>query len=120
MSDKHLATEADVKNDHLATHHEDLEYGDAGPRVRNPLRGIPKHELYQGVEAFTQEHNLQEYTEVFKRGALVAQKPLGYNSLSELSSEEKEALQYEQDHKWSGPWPLYFTGRLSRSSVRLS
>lgn len=114
MSDKHLAvSEADQKTDAYADHHEDIEYGGAGaggPRIQNALHGVPKDVLFANVEAFTQKHSLQEFTDIFKQGALVAQRPLGFDSMPELSADDKISLQYEQDHKWKQTFPLYFTG----------
>lgn len=110
MADKHLATESDVKGDTLS-HNENLEYGDVsdGPKMVNVLRGIPKSTLFESVEAFTRNHGLDEYTDVFKRGALVAQKPTAFDQMDELSADDKTALRYEIDHKWKQTFPLYFT-----------
>ena len=111
MSNKHLSNETDIKGDTVLGHHEDLEYDVAGAEngAVNALRGIPKGDLYEQVEAFTREHGLEENTEVFKQGALVAQHPLGFDHMEEVSAEDKAALRYEIDHKWSQTRPLYFT-----------
>lgn len=74
----------------------------------NPLAGIPRDKLFEGVDAFCAQHGLDEYRDLFRRGALVSQDPGSAQSLSELSAEEKEALEREHTHKWSQPWSLYF------------
>lgn len=106
MSDKHLATENEIKD--TVGHHENLEYGTEEKTV-NALHGISKSDLFEGVEAFTREHGLDEYTDVFKRGVLVAQKPRAFHQMDELSAQDKLDLQYELDHKWKQTFPLYFT-----------
>ena len=74
----------------------------------NPLANIPKGQLLSDVEAFCKQHNLEEYMEEFKRGALVAQSPSEAHTLYELSSDDKIALEREQTHRWSQPWQLYW------------
>ncbi|KAI5290953.1 hypothetical protein KEM52_000299, partial [Ascosphaera acerosa] len=80
---------------------------DLTARFQNPLYGIPKTELYADVERFCTQHGLTEYTEVFKKGALVAQHPKHTQDIAELTQEEKTDLQDEVDHKWRHPWALY-------------
>jgi len=115
MASKHLS-EADDKGDTVASHNEDLEYGrsSGGPGLVNILHGVPKEALFSAVEAFTAEHGLQESEQVFKKGALVAQKPHDFENIDDLSGEDKEALQYEVDNKWKQTGPLYFTGEHRR------
>ena len=74
----------------------------------NPLRDIPKEQLLSDVEAFCKQHNLEEYVEEFKKGALVAQSPLEAQNFQELSPEDKVALEREHTHRWSQPWQLYW------------
>ena len=74
----------------------------------NPLANIPKKQLLSDVETFCKQHNLQEYMDEFKRGALVAQSPSEAHTLHDLSSDDKVALEREQTHRWSQPWQLYW------------
>jgi len=74
----------------------------------NPLANIPRDQLLSDVEIFCKQHNLQEYMDEFKRGALVAQSPSEAHTLHELSSDDKDALEREQTHRWSQPWKLYW------------
>jgi hypothetical protein len=80
----------------------------------NILHGVPQDALYSAVEAFTAEHGLQDSVQAFKKGALVAQKPHDFDTINELTTEDKEALRYEVDHKWRQTGPLYFTGKSTR------
>lgn len=78
-------------------------------KVRNPLADLPRAKLMADVEAFTREKQLEEHTELFKRGALIAQNPAGYSELEELDNDEKDALANEMANKWSHPMMLYAT-----------
>ena len=61
------------------------------------------------VETFAQEKGLQEYIELLKKGALVAQDPANFENLDVLDDADREALRYEAAHKWKHPLALYFT-----------
>jgi hypothetical protein len=74
----------------------------------NPLADIPREQLLADVARFCKQYGLEEYEEVFKKGALVSQNPAGAQDLVELSEEEKTVLRREHTHKWSHPWQLYF------------
>lgn len=110
---KHLTAESEMKGDLVTAHREDLEYNanENVPKSVNALAGIPKDALLQNVDAFTRQHELEDYADVFRRGALVAQKPRGFETLEELSQDDKATLQSELEHKWSQTGALYFTGR---------
>ena len=74
----------------------------------NPLANIPKEQLLSDVETFCKQHNLQEYMDEFKKGALVAKSPGEAQNLEELSPEDRVALEREHTHRWSQPWQLYW------------
>lgn len=93
----------------------------------NPLAGVPRDQLFDDVDRFCQQYNLEEYKELFRKGALVSQNPTAIETLPELKEDEREALRRETTHKWSQPWMLYFmTGESilahsrRRSLIRLS
>lgn len=78
----------------------------------NPLEGIPRETLMRDVEAFVQEKGLQDQVAHFRKGALVAQNPQGFEDIDgpeALTEEEKAALRFEILHKWRLPWKLYLT-----------
>lgn len=81
-------------------------------KIKNPLAGIPRHELLAQVEEFAADKGLTEYTELLKKGALVAQDP---DSAEEIHGEYKlddgeiTVLQREVSHKWRVPRMLYMT-----------
>lgn len=80
----------------------DVNHNPSG-QVKNPLAGIPRAQLMSDVEQFCSDKGLQDEVELIKRGALVAQSPLAFEEMEELSEEEKKVLTREQTHKWSHP-----------------
>lgn len=52
---------------------------------------------------------MPEHAELFGRAALVAREPKRFESLPELSEDERAALSYERDHKWHGPFMLWYS-----------
>ena len=76
-------------------------------KLENPLEGIPRDQLLRDAEAFAKTHGLEEYTDEFKKGALVAQDPLGFESIDMLTEEDKMELRLERTHRWNQPKTLY-------------
>lgn len=77
-------------------------------KLANPLAGIPHQQLMLDGENFAKSHGLGHLSELFQKGALVAQDPLAFETLPLLTGEEKEALRREITHKWSQPKMLYY------------
>jgi hypothetical protein len=50
---------------------------------------------------------MPEHAELFGRAALVARD--GFESVAELNEVERNALVYERDHKWHGPFMLWYS-----------
>lgn len=81
-------------------------------KIKNPLAGIPKHELMAQVEEFAAEKGVTEYIDFLKKGALVAQDPDNYQDIHgehKLDDAEIYSLQREMSHKWRVPKMLYMT-----------
>jgi hypothetical protein len=78
-------------------------------RIKNPLIGIPKDQLIADVEQFADEFELQEILPYLIKGALVAQNPARFDSISELDETDRQVLREEVTHKWKHPRILYFT-----------
>ena len=51
---------------------------------------------------------MAEHASLFGRAALVARDPDRFQFVNELSEEEKTALQYEKEHKWHGPFMMWY------------
>ena len=52
---------------------------------------------------------MAEHADLFGRAALVARDPEDFEKLEELDSTERESLIYEREHKWHGPWMLWYS-----------
>jgi len=80
-------------------------------KLINPLHGIPKEQLLSDVDRFCAETGMTEHNDVFRRGALVAQRPDEYEQISELNEDDLYWLRKSTASKWSHPKTLYFTGK---------
>jgi hypothetical protein len=65
--------------------------------------------MFQDVEDFANEFGLQEQISLFKKGALIAQRPGEVDSLAELNDEDRRVLRDEVTYKWRHPKALYLT-----------
>lgn len=80
-------------------------------RLHNPLAGLSEQAVLDDVDMWVQEKGLAEHQEAFRKGALLArvnQREDGFESVSQLSEEEKGWLRHEITHRWSHPFMLYF------------
>ncbi|KAF2766790.1 hypothetical protein EJ03DRAFT_168353 [Teratosphaeria nubilosa] len=78
-------------------------------KISNPLAGIPYDDLMRDVELFAQDKGIVDKTDLIKRGALVAQDPANFESVSSLTADEKDALRDEARTRWKHPLSLYVT-----------
>ncbi|KAK5270518.1 hypothetical protein LTR96_003795 [Exophiala xenobiotica] len=85
-----------------------VDPGKLSAAFENPLSDIPKEQLMEEVETFCSAHNLMDYIEAFRKGALVAQSPYATDSIAELSAGDREILQREHTHRWNQPFTLYW------------
>jgi len=110
MSDEKHGTAADISPTMSTDHTEHInEKKTLAARVTNPLEGIPQDQLLTEVETFARDKNLEDKTSILKKGALVAQDPAGFESLTQLDENEKDILRREVAHRWSHPMALYWT-----------
>ncbi|KAK3384894.1 hypothetical protein B0H63DRAFT_172823 [Podospora didyma] len=81
-------------------------------KIRNPLKGLTYDELMSRVEVFAQEKGLTEHMPLLRKGALVAQDPSSYETITgehALDDMEKKTLRDEIEHKWRLPTKLFLT-----------
>lgn len=119
MDKEKIASDAGIAR----TWSHDVIKSDEKTKQRNHLAGLTKEELMEDVEAFAREKDLEHILDDLKKGALVAQDPKAFESLDELSEEEKELLRRETTHKWHQPFMMYFmtsTFQLRGTSFYLS
>jgi hypothetical protein len=73
------------------------------------LADIPKDQLLQDVDNFAKQNGLADILPLLRKGALVAQRPRDFETMTELDETEKETLRREVTHRWRHPWTLYYT-----------
>ncbi|KAK4152217.1 putative polyol transporter 1 [Chaetomidium leptoderma] len=108
---KEVGVERHLEKGVSHTEHVDLNQN-LEARIRNPLEGLSRDELMSRVEVFVQEKGLTEHTALFRKGALVAQDPSGYEDITgpeALDADEKAVLLKEVTHKWRLPAKLFMT-----------
>ncbi|CAE6999298.1 hypothetical protein P3342_000997 [Pyrenophora teres f. teres] len=80
-------------------------------KLRNPLAGLSEEQVIADVDAWCVEKGLHEHQDAFRKGALIArvgQRDDDFEYVNQLSTEEKDLLRYELNHRWSQPFMLYF------------
>ncbi|CAG1998118.1 unnamed protein product [Fusarium graminearum] len=96
--------------------HNDIPPGSGGRRgstalniVENPLQRVTPEKAVNDARLFAQNHGMPEHAELFGRAALVARDLDRFNNVKELQEDERQALEYERDHKWHGPKMLWYS-----------
>lgn len=69
-------------------------------RIKNPLAGKSREELYYDIDTFASQYGLQDITDVLRKGALVAQNPPEFENVPGLTEDERAVLRDEIVHKW--------------------
>ncbi|KAJ9621930.1 hypothetical protein H2203_006811 [Taxawa tesnikishii (nom. ined.)] len=77
--------------------------------VENPLKRASPEKAVADARVFAESHGMPEHAALFGRAALVARDPEKFESIGELPEDERTALVYERDHKWHGPWMLWYS-----------
>ncbi|KAL4771834.1 hypothetical protein BDW60DRAFT_222792 [Aspergillus nidulans var. acristatus] len=77
--------------------------------IQNPLQSVSQEQAASDARAFAQANGMSEHADLFGRAALVARDPDNFETIPGLSQEEQAALTYEKDHKWHGPWMLWYS-----------
>lgn len=79
-------------------------------RLANPLLGLSYEQIQRDVDDFVSSHGLEEYRDVFFKGALCAQAQAtgNYDSITVLTDDDREALRDEKEHRWKQPFTLYW------------
>jgi hypothetical protein len=80
-------------------------------KLTNPLTGMSEEQILADVDVFVDTHGLSHEKEIFRKGALlsrVAQRENGFETVHQLSEDEKALLRRETTHRWSQPFQLYF------------
>jgi len=78
-------------------------------KLANPLAGFSAQELAAKGEAYCRDNSIGDDEDIraFRLGATIAQNFELYDDCEGLTTEEKQSLREEIEHKWSQPWKLY-------------
>ncbi|KAF5004384.1 hypothetical protein FDECE_9104 [Fusarium decemcellulare] len=77
--------------------------------VKNPLQNKSPDEVVADAKVYAESHGLSEHADLIGRAALVARGTHSFHDIPGLNDEERNALQYEKDHKWHGPKMLWYS-----------
>lgn len=111
-SPSHASSSEDgTKEFHETTEDGPKRQASVAAKLRNPLIGLSEEQVLRDVDEFVDFRGLQDSRETFRKGALLArvgQRETGFESVSQLSEEEKGLLRDEIAHRWRQPFMLYF------------
>ncbi|KAF2188457.1 MFS transporter [Zopfia rhizophila CBS 207.26] len=117
MSEKSYTDVAHASHNEKAAQAPEPELADPSVRrqsvalniVENPLKRSSKERTAAEARAFAESHGMAEHAALFGRAALVARDPERFEMVTELDEQERAALAYERDHKWHGPFMLWYS-----------
>ncbi|KAF2138546.1 uncharacterized protein K452DRAFT_301081 [Aplosporella prunicola CBS 121167] len=102
------ATQAAIEDSRRKSTVHDLSQNTAG-ELKNPLADIPVPQLMRDVETFAHTNSMTDILPLLRKGALVAKDPHSYETVPDITEEEKEQLRVERTHRFRHPKALYFT-----------
>ncbi|KAI4281441.1 MAG: hypothetical protein L6R38_003679 [Xanthoria sp. 2 TBL-2021] len=77
--------------------------------VENPLKRATREQAVLDAQSFAELNGMPEHAALFGRAALVARDPEHFDTVNDLTGDERAALAYEKDHKWHGPFMLWYS-----------
>ena len=80
----------------------------ANAKLANPLAGLSHEQLMENGAEFARTHGLGHAEDLFRKGALAAQDPLAFDSISHFTEAEKDIFRREFTHRWDHPTTLYY------------
>ncbi|KAI5196245.1 hypothetical protein E4T39_07878 [Aureobasidium subglaciale] len=112
FSDVDYASHKEQKDQKEQIHHEEAPARQTSVAlniVDNPLRRTNKEQTVLDARTFAESHGMADDAALFGRAALVARDPERFETIPDLTEEERAALIYERDHKWHGPKMLWYS-----------
>ncbi|KAL2882475.1 hypothetical protein SGCOL_002215 [Colletotrichum sp. CLE4] len=82
---------------------------EASRKLENPLAGFTPEQLSQKGEDYCREHGITSGEDIraFRLGAMIAGNMNKYDSMTEITADERAVLDGEATHKWRNPKMLY-------------
>jgi hypothetical protein len=88
--------------------HADNAISNVNAKLANPLLGLSHEQLMDDGAQFARSHGLGHLEDLFRKGALAAQDPLAFESISHFTEAEKDIFRREMTHRWDHPATLYY------------
>jgi sugar porter (SP) family MFS transporter len=76
--------------------------------IENPLTRVSAEQAVADAMRFAEQNGMAEHAELFARGVLVARDMDNFQNVPGLTQDELAALEYEKEHKWHGPFMLWY------------
>ncbi|KAH9940403.1 MFS sugar transporter [Epithele typhae] len=108
MSDKASIRKQESISDRSEKEVKHIDNAAANVKLANPLAGLSHDQLIEDATLFAKEHNLAHLSEQFQKGALLAQDPTLFESLPQLTEEDRVILRKELTNRWHQPLQLYW------------
>jgi hypothetical protein len=83
------------------------EIADINAKLANPLSGYSRDQLQEMGATYARNHDMAEFEDDFRKGAMLAQDPSAFETLPLLTDDERNILRREVTHRWSHPMSLY-------------
>ncbi|GJC82591.1 putative metabolite transport protein YwtG [Colletotrichum liriopes] len=82
---------------------------EASRKLENPLASLTPEQLAQKGEDYCREHGIDDEEDIraFRLGAMIAGNMNKYDTMAELTAQERAVLDGETTHKWRNPKMLY-------------
>ncbi|KAJ0304153.1 hypothetical protein COL516b_006043 [Colletotrichum fioriniae] len=82
---------------------------EASRKLEDPLAGFTPEQLSQKGEDYCLEHGIADEEDIraFRLGAMIAGNMNKYDSMTEITADERAVLDGESTHKWRNPKMLY-------------
>ncbi|KAJ3950614.1 uncharacterized protein N0V96_001764 [Colletotrichum fioriniae] len=82
---------------------------EASRKLENPLAGFTPEQLSKKGEDYCLEHGITDEEDIraFRLGAMIAGNMNKYDSMTEITADERAVLDGESTHKWRNPKMLY-------------
>src|SRR6266850_543238 len=88
--------------------HVDNAISNVNAKLANPLMGLSHEQLMDDGAEFARSHGLGHLEDLFRKGALAAQDPLAFDTISHFTEAEKDIFRREITHRWDHPGTLYY------------
>ncbi|OXG21713.1 sugar transporter [Cryptococcus neoformans Tu401-1] len=77
-------------------------------KIQNPLYGLSKAKLLNLADQFSSDNGFEDKQDLFRRAALLSQRPNDFEDITELTEEDKHWIRREKTNRWDQTRALYF------------